>query len=106
MKAVIVVSIQRQSGRVWILDNLQLVLLVRIEKTVECGRRHVERFSDQGGESSGERGNLADIAFIDGAESGEKRGIWPLVRAEEVAVEGGTEGGERVRGGYVNLLAP
>lgn len=49
---------------------------------------------------------MADIGFIDGAESGEKRGVWPLVRGEKVAVEGGTEGGERVRGGYVNLLAP
>lgn len=66
----------------------------------------MECFSDEGGESSGECGNLADIGFIDGAESGEKRGVWPLVRGEKVAVEGGTEGGERVRGGYVDLLAP
>lgn len=66
----------------------------------------MERFGDQRGESGGERGNLANIAFIDGAEMREKRGVWPLVRREKVAIEGGTEGGERVWGGYIYLLAP
>lgn len=49
---------------------------------------------------------MSDVGFIDGAEGGEERGVWPLVRGEKVTVEGGTEDRERVRGGYVDLLAP
>jgi hypothetical protein len=81
---------------VGVLDNLELVLLIRVKVLVEGVARQLDGLGDQAGEVDGDVAHPPHVLGEDGPEVGQHLRRRPLVRREQVVVPGSVCARERV----------
>ena len=92
--------------KVGIFDDLQLVLLRLVKEMIERVGRQPDGFGYQAREEHGHLAHPPYVVFIDGPEAREGDRIGPLVRGEEVMIEGIGGLADRVRRRNIDLFAP
>ena len=100
-----ILALLPQDPDIRILDNLELMLLVLVKVPVERVRGQLDRLGDQTGKKDGDVAHLAHV-FREGVpEPGQHLLGRPLVRPQQVVVQGGCGRRRRVLGREVDLLA-
>lgn len=93
-----------QHPDVWVLDDLELVLLVGVEVLVEGVARQLDGLGDQAGEVDGDVAHALHVLGEDGAELGQDFGGRPLVGRQQVVVQRRIRPRQRVLGREVDLF--